>query len=162
MTPIQFNKLVKPDICQVFLLSSPCSLPASMFMHTWLVTNNFGVIHRWDVWSYKKRVTAENGHMTMDFYPPTVGLSLMPGSNDSLNISRFQSRLIGSVEGDIGSIAQTMVEFVEKRHLEYPFKYKYHYFPGPNSNTFVQWVLNHFPESGLKLPWSAMGKGWGV
>jgi len=41
-----------------------------------------------------------------------------------------------------------------------PFRNEYKIYPGPNSNTFIQWVLNHFPNSGLKLPRNAFGKNY--
>ncbi|MEI6396457.1 MAG: DUF3750 domain-containing protein [Candidatus Taylorbacteria bacterium] len=154
----EFNSLVQPDKYQVFLFSSPCSFPISFFSHNWFVTNNRGKIHRFEVWSYKKRVTPIYGHMTIDFYPPNVGTTVLPGSSNNLNKRRFESRLVGSITGDNESLAQSMVDFIENKHTEYPFKFKYHFIPGPNSNTFIQWVLNHFPDSGLKLPRNAFGK----
>ncbi len=52
-----------------------------------------------------------------------------------------------------------MVECIENSPHNYPYCGHYSYI-GPNSNTYVQWVLDAFPESGLKLPWNAFGKGF--
>ena len=160
MTSSEFNAQIQKDKYQVFLFSSPCSFPISMFSHNWLVTNNKGIIHRWEVWSYKKRCTSTLGHMTLDFYEPCIGVTILPGSSNRLDRRRFEPSLTGSISGDDGSLAQDMVNFIEKKHTEYPFKFKYHFIPGPNSNTFIQWVLNKFPASGLKLPRNAFGKNY--
>jgi hypothetical protein len=32
--------------------------------------------------------------------------------------------------------------------------------PGPNSNSFTQWVASRLPELGLELPAKAIGKNW--
>lgn len=69
----------------------------------------------------------------------------------------WDSKLLKSIEGGDGSIAQKMVNFMLNKVSEYPFKNKYKAF-GPNCNTFIQWVLNHFSESGFVLPMSALGK----
>jgi hypothetical protein len=33
-------------------------------------------------------------------------------------------------------------------------------FPGPNSNAFTAWVAKQIPELELKLPFTAVGKGY--
>lgn len=52
-----------------------------------------------------------------------------------------------------------MSEFIERSPDTYPHCNQYA-FRGPNSNTYAQWVLNQFPESGFSLPWNAFGKGF--
>lgn len=61
------------------------------------------------------------------------------------------------IEGDEGSLAAKMAEFIERSPETYPFKNQYR-FRGPNSNTYAQWILNHFPETGMALSWNAFGK----
>ncbi len=62
------------------------------------------------------------------------------------------------MEGDEKSIISEMVKFIEQSPQIYPHKNIYS-FLGPNSNTYVQWVLNNFPELEVRLPWNAFGKG---
>jgi len=154
----EFTSLIKKDKFQFFVFSSPCSLPLSFALHSWIVTNDHGEVHRYEVWSYKSRFNNESGHISIDFYPATTGLTLLPGPDSNISSTIFGSTIIGYVEGGEGSLAHRMADFVESRHKEYPNKFKYHYFPGPNSNTFVQWILNNFPECKIKLPWNAFGK----
>lgn len=51
----------------------------------------------------------------------------------------------------------TKIDAAAKR---YPWKDRYKIFPGPNSNTFPAWIGKQIPELELKLPRSAIGKGW--
>jgi len=60
-----------------------------------------------------------------------------------------------------GSEAQMMIEFIERSPNVYPHCEMYR-FRGPNSNTYVQWVIDNFPNSGLQLPFNAFGKGYKV
>lgn len=69
----------------------------------------------------------------------------------------WPSTLHGVVEGGEGSLAERMADFVINSPQNYPYCELYAY-TGPNSNTYVQWVVDAFPESGLRLPWSAFGK----
>ena len=41
-----------------------------------------------------------------------------------------------------GEEAKRLAEIIRKTPSEYPYNYCYRYYPGPNSNTYVQWILN--------------------
>ena len=150
-----FQKLVKNDKHQVFIFTCPCSIPVSFAPHFWFVLNKKGELSRWEVkhlnWEHKTRW----GHLYRDIMPPTKGLELFP----SVQIWYWGSKIIGSIEGDENSIAKQMVDFIENSKNTYAYNYIYS-FIGPNSNTYIQWILNHFPEFGVKLPWNAFGKGY--
>ena len=50
-----------------------------------------------------------------------------------------------------------MYDFIENSDKKY--KYRNNYFvTGPNCNTYVKWVLNHFPEFNIKLSWRFIGR----
>ena len=71
----------------------------------------------------------------------------------------WKGKLRRYIEGGEGSLAQRMAECIENSPKMYP--YCNTYAPrGPNSNTYVQWVLNQFPQSGLTLPWNSFGKSF--
>ncbi len=59
-----------------------------------------------------------------------------------------------------GEEAQRLIEAVDRAAKEYPWPTEYKAFPGPNSNTFIAWIGRQVPELGLKLPFSAIGKGY--
>ena len=52
-----------------------------------------------------------------------------------------------------------LLKFIEIESQNYPYKNQYHLLD-PNSNTYPQWVLNHFPELKVKLPFLAIGKNY--
>ncbi|MEA2701869.1 MAG: hypothetical protein QOE22_578 [Candidatus Parcubacteria bacterium] len=52
-----------------------------------------------------------------------------------------------------------MVKSIEESSTTYPNKDTYS-FTGPNSNTYIQWILDQFPEAHMNLPWNSFGKSW--
>jgi hypothetical protein len=101
------------------------------------------------------------GYLAKNVYNlgPFVGINVLPFS-DVLNV-RWPAHVLSVIEGDENSTARRMIEFIENSHKEYKQRDVYH-FIGPNSNTYVQWVLEHFPEFNARLPWNAIGKGYEV
>jgi hypothetical protein len=69
-------------------------------------------------------------------------------------------KLIASLSGDEKSTAKQVVDFIEEMTPFYPYKENYKLFPGPNSNTYIAWILREFPELKIKLPWNAFGKNY--
>ncbi|MEO1889267.1 MAG: DUF3750 domain-containing protein [Cycloclasticus sp.] len=59
-----------------------------------------------------------------------------------------------------GEHALQLIPKVEQAVISYPFPEEYTLWPGPNSNSFTEWVSLEVPELGLKLPMSAIGKNW--
>jgi hypothetical protein len=53
-------------------------------------------------------------------------------------------------------LAHKMKDFIEQESTVYKFKDRYNIL-GPNSNTYTKWIIEKFPESGLKLFWRAVG-----
>jgi hypothetical protein len=150
-------ELLKPDTYQVFLMESPTSLPLSFAIHPWFVINKKGTLSRWGVgWRPQHYgAKAQWGHLAQDAIPPFQGLRIFYLSNRY----HWRSTVRGVVEGDGMSMAARMIECIENSSNIYPFKDRYS-FLGPNSNTYAQWVLDQFPESRLKLPWNAIGRGY--
>jgi hypothetical protein len=66
--------------------------------------------------------------------------------------------------GDIrGPGVDAIIERVDAAVKEYPYPDSYHVWPGPNSNTFVAFVLRRVPELRVDMPPTAIGKdylGW--
>ena len=66
--------------------------------------------------------------------------------------------------GDIrGPGVDAVIERIEAAVKEYPYPGTYHVWPGPNSNTFVAFVLRKVPELRVDMPPTAIGKdylGW--
>lgn len=149
------EKLIKPDKYQVFLMASPASIPINFASHCWLVINKKGIISRWDVKWRPQDYNSKTkwGHLSLDILPPFQGLRIF----HFLNKYYWKSSLVKLIEGDEESLASQMVKFIEQSPQAYPYKDSYSFF-SPNSNTYVQWVINHFPQSDMHLPWNAFGK----
>ncbi len=155
MTEASFETLLKPDRYQVFLFCTRPSLPLSFAAHPWFVINKKGVISRWEVIASPHLLKAHTlwGHICLNVLPPLGGLRVLR----SLHGVHWPVRLLGIVEGAEGSVAARMAESIERSPQTYPYRERYAY-QGPNSNTYVQWVSDQFPEAGFTLPWNAFGK----
>jgi hypothetical protein len=70
-------------------------------------------------------------------------------------------RLVGAVEGPA---AEALIPKIRAAVASYPYRRSgdYHVWPGPNSNSFVAYVLAAIPEAGIVLPPTAIGKDWRV
>lgn len=59
-----------------------------------------------------------------------------------------------------GEKAGSVISQVEELILTYPFANRYSVWPGPNSNTFVAYMLRNIDELKLDLPANAVGKDY--
>ncbi len=59
-----------------------------------------------------------------------------------------------------GTKASTLLPKVRDAARTYPYAGTYTMFPGPNSNSFTQWISLAVPELGVQLPLKAIGKNW--
>ena len=59
-----------------------------------------------------------------------------------------------------GAKASELIPQIYDAIARYPWANEYTLFPGPNSNTFPQWVGLQVPELGLELPFRAIGSGY--
>lgn len=153
-----FKKLLKKNMYQVFLFESKLYYPLRFAVHTWFVINEKGKIKRWEILENHNSVKKSLGYMHLNIAKPTLGVE----RHKHKDYPRNKSYLIGYLEGKRGSTAQRIATFLDEKASKYPLRFVYHYFPGPNSNTFPQWVIDKFPESDLKMPFNAFGKRYPV
>jgi hypothetical protein len=62
-----------------------------------------------------------------------------------------------------GPGVDALIDRIDAAIVEYPYPDEYHVWPGPNSNTFVAFVMRKVPELRVDLPPTAIGKdylGW--
>jgi len=59
-----------------------------------------------------------------------------------------------------GPSAERAIPKIEEAVSNYPYKDSYRVWPGPNSNTFISYILRRVPEIGVELPPHAIGKDW--
>lgn len=148
-----FENLIKKEKYQVFVLSCPIYFPFGLARYGWFVVNKKGIVSRYEVRHDNAKSDSKYFKINTEF--PFKGIEL---TFFIKNIFR-KGKLEGSIEGYDNSVAQKAVEFLEKTEKNYPYYFKYS-FLGPNSNTYVQNVLNHFPEFKVKLSWRFIGKNF--
>lgn len=122
--------------------------------HFWfvLIDEAEGRRDRWEIWQ-KADVAGQSfcqswGHLHKNLMAPERGVG---GDQPE---ARSPSRLVTTW---YGQEASTLMERIKSSVAYYPFCYRYAYWPGPNSNTFAQWVLNSI---GYRLAPTAIGKDY--
>ena len=111
-------------------LPAPIGLIAS---HYWFVVFDGPKAERWEVWQTQHAGGRAVGHVHCDLKPPDAGVGGGP--------MRIADEWTGE---EAARIREVLV-----RAQAYPFCQRYRYWPGPNSNTFVAWVLR---EAGIAFP----------
>lgn len=155
-----FEKLIAKDKYQVFLFSCPALFPFSFARHPWFVINKKGALARWEIVHKKDCCQSKSwGHLHLDAFPYFKGFGIFHFYLRYFFESYSKIKLLGQIEGGEGSIAQKIIEFIENSKEAYPYKGRY-VLTGPNSNTYIQWVLDAFPEWNIKLPWNFFGKNF--
>lgn len=157
MKTSDLNKLLDPTLYQVFLLKSAVPVPLNFAMHGWFVINLKGDVHRWEFGKWGKMGVNRYIDVVHNYMPATVGMNKYGWMLEP----RTPSKLLHYIEGKEDSLAHNMACFINEHSNDYPLKNVYRY-TGPNSNTYLQWVINHFPEAGFKLPCNAFGKNYNI
>ncbi len=59
-----------------------------------------------------------------------------------------------------GEKAEKAIPQIARLAAEYPYGKTYNAWPGPNSNTFIAYIIRNVPELTVELPPHAIGKDW--
>lgn len=135
----------------VFILSSPIPYPFAFARHFWFVIKVGEDWERWEFGQFKSAPDKKIG-VFKDLMPLTMGMNRYFWKSKP----RHKSYLHFSLSAE-EPVTGKIIDFLRQEAADYPLRDTYRYL-GPNSNTFVQWVLYHFPELDYKLPWRAVGK----
>jgi len=108
--------------------------------HYWFVVSDETGRHRWEVWQTKNAGGSCIGHVHLDLKHPDAGVGGGP------------SRV--AIEWN-GEPARRIAEILAKAQT-YPFCQRYRLWPGPNSNSFVAWVLH---QAGVEYALDPRGIG---
>lgn len=138
---------------QVCLFSCPAYKPFHFAKHTWFVITTPKGTERWEVLHYKNIKNPAMTYVHKDNLPPIQGIK-----KSMLDPSYWDSTLLTSIDGEKNSLAHRIAQFIEQYSPQYQYKGRYVLYPGPNSNSYVAWVLEKFPEWKPALPWNAFGK----
>lgn len=125
----------------VRLYSAPIPDYENVGSHPWFVikTANETEFDRWEVLD---RTDVPFGYVHLNFSSPAADI----GAGGVSVLAEL-----------IGPAAESIVTFIETQSLNYPCRNEYTFFPGPNSNTFGQWVLDNTGWD-VTLPFTAIGK----
>lgn len=113
-------------------------------VHYWLVIVKKSQCDRWEVWQKANCGKLSWGHLHKNLMVYNQGV----GNGDSWVEYEWE-----------GEKADRLIEIIENSPYTYPFNYKYRYFPGPNSNTYVQWILKE-AKTDYRLGKLGIGKGY--
>lgn len=129
---------------RVELRYAPLPLIGWLAVHYWFVVyDDAGVCHRWEVWQTQNAGGTSFGHVHCDLKPPAEGVGG--------GASRVAIEWRGAEAGRIKSVLDGAAR--------YPHAQRYRYWPGPNSNSFVAWVLRE-ARVRYALHWRGIGAGW--
>lgn len=99
-------------------------------VHYWFVIsqnfNNQTKIERWEIWQKANAGPHSWGHLHKNLLPPQSGV----GCGDSWVEKQWT-----------GAEAEILSRIIQNSPHSYQHKHLYRYWPGPNSNTYIQWVL---------------------
>ena len=110
---------------KVELRYAPLPYIGAFAWHYWFVVADATGRHRWEVWQTKNAGGSCIGHVHCDLKAPEDGVGGGP------------SRLVAEWAGD----EALRIAAVLREVRNYPHCETYRMWPGPNSNTFVAWVL---------------------
>lgn len=106
--------------------------------HYWLVILD-GVPERWEIWQWRDAGGESWGHLHRNLLPYDQGV----GNGPSWVVRRWR-----------GEPAAELATRITQSPRIYPWRDRYLPWPGPNSNTFVRWVIGDPALMG----WQALGK----
>lgn len=111
--------------------------------HHWFVALRDGDVERWEVWQRRDRGGESWGHLHRNLMEHDRGV----GNGPSWIVRAWQDAEAAALAARL-----TLAPAI------YPWRHRYLPWPGPNSNTFVGWVL----EDLSVLGWKALGKRYPV
>ena len=139
-------RMTRPP-CVVELRCAPLPfLLGALADHYWFVVlEEDGACHRWEVWQTPDAGGTSVGHVHCDLKPPDADVGGGP------------ARIAAVWHGAEAAAIRAVLE----QPAGYPHCRLYRYWPGPNSNTFAAWVLR---RAGVdhSLPWRAIGADYPV
>lgn len=145
----------------VSVYGTPMSFPFNFTIHAWVEISHNEHSERYDLWAYPglKSTSAHKGYIYKDIFPDHLGTTFWPLARLNKFTNRQTGKVLDSISGGQGSLAQSLYMAIAENAFEYPHSSKYNMIFGPTCNTYTQWLLNLVPEAGLSLPWYAWGRG---
>lgn len=146
----KFENILDVNKNQVFVMCCPAYFPFNYFKHPWFVLNEKGNVSRWEV---RHDINKKNqNHLFINNQEPFEGINKF-----SFIKSKWNAELLQKIEGEL---AEKIIDFIKTSDIKYPYLNKYFGISGPNSNTYLNWVLSNFKEIDLILSNRFIGKNY--
>ena len=110
-------------------------------VHYWFVITEAESKQRWEIWQNPQVGKRSWGHLHLNLMKDDRGV----GNGNSWLEKQWQNIK-----------AKKLAKIIRQTPTNYPYNYCYRYYPGPNSNTYVQWIFN---QAGIDYQLSL--RGWG-
>jgi hypothetical protein len=119
--------LAESGLAMARIYAAPLPLTEGIATHLWFVVkpSDSNRFERWEVWF---QAAEPYGFVRKDLFPPEQDL----GATGPRALAEL-----------LGAEAESVVEFIRNRSPDYPCKDTYVLLPGPNSSTYLQWVLDN-------------------
>jgi hypothetical protein len=125
--------------------------------------------HPWFMWTFDGlsystiEVYAPGNMSSVGTYGNIYYFELLPRDFSYLTRTDRDGRVRRTYSGDV---AKQAITWIIKNYRNYQYYDKYEYFPGPNSNTFIQWIIDSMKKDGIILDGAdlssvAFGKDYG-
>lgn len=137
-----------------FIFYCRALFPFNFAKHFWVVTIDSWEVNRREVAHFKNRKKSDLWYMHINLVKPWHWLKKFLRKTDK----HRKPYLAYHISWSKGSLAYNIVSFIKNNYIRYPHISNYNFFVWPNCNTFIQWILKHFPEIKFKLPRNAIGK----
>ncbi len=111
--------------------------------HHWFVVARIGRRDRWEVWQFARAGGTAWGHLHCNLMPAERGV----GNGASWIVHLWTE-----------TAAKDLAALIEASPTTYPHRDRYLPWPGPNSNTYVQWILG----DRFRLGRQAVGRSFAV
>jgi hypothetical protein len=145
-----WGQIAPTTVIRVELLAATIpGIPGIIADHYWFLilrdckVQPYLTCDRWEVWQHPYQNDSCWGHLHKNLLPPYQG------------VGNGSSRLVRQW---LDEEALFIVRRIESSSCNYPFIQQYAYWPGPNSNTFAQWVVRDQMTLGRR----AIGRGFPV
>lgn len=123
-------------------------------VHYWFVIHTQTGSDRWEIWQTANLKPPSWGHCWGHLYKNLLPVYAGVGNGESWMEQEWQSGESGQ-----GDAAIVLAQVIEASPDRYPAPHCYRYWPGPNSNTYVQWILDQAQIPHL-LSHRGLGKGY--
>ena len=110
-------------------------------VHYWFVITDGENRERWEIWQSQNVCSKSWGHLHFNLMKWDQGV----GNGASWLEKQW-----------LGVEAKKLALIIRESPVNYPYNYCYRYYPGPNSNTYAQWILTQ-----AKIDHSLSSRGLG-